>query len=111
MGPCSWGAASSQPLPQHPSLHQMLSAGPVPLGRAALWLRLQSAGLERLGNANVALSERVQLLPSLSALPGTRAGSGPPRVPQAASGSTEFILPATIIISHDTSGFPICNAL
>lgn len=89
----------------------MLTAGPVPLGRAAVWLRLQSTGQERLGNANVVLSERMQLLPSLSPSPGTRAGSGPPRVPQASSGPADSTLSATIIISHDTSGFLICNAL
>lgn len=76
----------------------MLSAGPVPPGRAAVWLSLKSARRERLGNANVDLSERVQLLPSLSSSPGIRADSGPPRVPQASSGPTESIISATITI-------------
>ena len=56
------------------------------------------------------LSECMQLLPSLSPSPGTRAGSGTPRVLQAASGPAESIISATVIAST-TSGFPICGAL
>jgi hypothetical protein len=49
-------------------------------------------------NANVALSECLQLLPFLSPSLGTRAGSGSPRMPQAFSGPAESIVSATIII-------------
>lgn len=63
------------------------------------------------GDANVALSECLQLLPSLRPLPGTRADPGPPRMPQASSGPAESIISATIIISSNISGFSICKVL
>jgi len=79
----------------------MLIVGPVPLGRAAVWLSLQIVGRRGWGNANVALSECVQLLPSLSPLPGTRAGSGLPGIPRASSSPAESITSATIMISSN----------
>lgn len=81
------------------------------LGRATVWLSLQSAQWAGPGDANVALSECLQLLPSLRPLPGTRADPGPPRMPQASSGPAESIISATIIISSNISGFSICKML
>lgn len=80
-------------------------AGPVP-GSA-------SSALGRRGwkNANTTLSESFQLLLSSSPSPGRRAGTPPPRLPQAFSGPAESVISATIVIPSHALDFLIFKML
>lgn len=55
-------------------------------------------------NANAALSESSQPLLSSSASPGRRAGTAPPRMPQAFSGPAESVISAAIITPSHALG-------
>lgn len=88
-------------------LHPALTASSVPLGRAAVWLSLQRAGRERLGECKCGLIYMCAAAPALSPLEGNKGKFWAPQAAPGPSGQVDSVISATAVLSSNTSGFSI----